>query len=349
MVKLRDFDYQLPLALIAQKPHNPRDQAGLLKLDRKSGEIVHSRFDQIGEFLSAGDVLVINNSQVFKARLKGFKKDSGGQIEVFLHQEKRPGEWECLIKGRARLGSEVILSTELTAHLIKDQGDGTWLVRFNLTASRFWQVVDRIGQTPLPPYIQPDEKKKDEKRYQTVYANARRKGSVAAPTAGLHFTKRLLNQLESRGIIIVSLTLHVGLGTFVGVKNEDITKHQMHYEDYFISSKSLKIILQAKREKRRIIAVGTTSCRVLETVALNMETKNFLENNLYQGSTNIFIYPDYRFILVDALITNFHLPKSTLLMLVSAFAGLNNIQKAYQEAIIKQYRFYSYGDAMLII
>lgn len=349
MMRLEDFNYDLAKELIAQKPHSPRDQARLLKLDRKSGKIIHSRFDKLFNFLKAGDLLVINNSQVFPARLSGSKKDSGGKVEVFLHQEKSPGEWECLIKGKVKPNLEIRLSKKLSAVLIRDQGDGTWLLKFNLKADDFWQEVNQIGQVPLPPYIKPDEKKKNEARYQTVYADSSKRGSVAAPTAGLHFTKRLLRQLESQGIIIAPLTLHVGLGTFATVKSDDITKHQMHREEFFISSDSLKLILEAKKTGNRIIAVGTTSCRVLESLAADLKNKDFSFDRAYQGATDIFIYPAYNFLLVDAILTNFHLPKSTLLMLISAFAGSENIKKAYQEAISERYSFYSYGDAMLII
>lgn len=349
MMSLKKFDYILPQTLIAQKPHNPRDQARLLKLDRRSGEIIHSRFDKIFDFLKAGDVLVVNNSQVFPARLNGFKKDSGGKVEVFLHQERSPGIWECLLKGKVKLGLKIVLSEALEAELLKDQEDGTWLVKFNLKAKEFWRVVDKIGQVPLPPYIQPGDVKKNKERYQTVYADSNKKGSVAAPTAGLHFTKRLLRHLVSKGVIIIPLTLHVGLGTFTSVKSEDISQHKMHSEDFFISASSLHIIMLAKKEKRRVVAIGTTTCRVLESLAPEFQNKNFSKTKARQGSTNIFIYPGYKFLMVDALLTNFHLPKSTLLMLVSAFAGSKNIKKAYQNAINSGYKFYSYGDAMLII
>lgn len=348
-MKLEDFNYQLPSSYIAQKPHNPRDQARLLKLDRYSGAIIHTRFDHIFDYLKAGDVLVINNSQVFPARLIGFKKESGGRIEVFLHQERSPGVWECLIKGKLRPGVVVAIGMKLKAELVKDQGDGTVLVKFNLKGQEFWREVESIGQVPLPPYIRADEKKKNQERYQTVYADIEQKGSVAAPTAGLHFTKRLLTNLESKGIEIVPVSLHVGLGTFAGVKTEDITKHPMHHEAFSVSPSSLKAIILAKKEQRRIIAVGTTSCRVLESLAPELNRANFSSHKTYRASTNIFIYPGYRFQLVDALITNFHLPKSTLLMLVSALAGSDSIKNAYEIAIAEHYRFYSYGDAMIII
>lgn len=348
MLSLEDFNFNLPANLIAQKPHNPRDQARLLVLNKDNGEINHSRFDKILEFLKAGDVLVINNSKVFPARLLGYKKNSGGKIEVFLHQERKDGLWECLIKGKTKVGLEVELSKKLSAKLIADQHDGTWLLKFNLSAKQFWQEIDNIGQVPLPPYIRPDSKQKNRLRYQTIYADEKKRGSVAAPTAGLHFSTRLLSKLKKQGVIIIPLTLHVGLGTFLGVKENDIRKHKMHSEDFYVSLDSLNHIFQAKQEGRRIIAVGTTSCRVLESLAQDLNKKKFIANTDYQGSTNIFIYPGYKFLLVDALITNFHLPKSTLLMLVSSLTAPEYIKKAYQIAIKNRYSFYSYGDAMLI-
>lgn len=348
MLSLGDFDFNLPDNLIAQKPHNPRDQARLLILNRDNGDVCHSRFDKISDFLTAGDVLVINNSKVFPARLLGCKKNSGGKIEVFLHQEKEGGLWECLIKGKTKLGLELELSKKLSAKLVKDQNDGTWLLKFNLLGRQFWQEVDKIGQVPLPPYIQPDSKQKNSLRYQTIYADEKKRGSVAAPTAGLHFSNRLLNNLKNKGIIIVPVTLHVGLGTFLGVKEKDIRKHKMHSEDFYVSLDSLNKIFKAKQDGNKVVAVGTTSCRVLESLAQDLNQKKFIANIDYQGSTNIFIYPGYKFLLVDALITNFHLPKSTLLMLVSSFTDPEYIKKAYQVAIENRYNFYSYGDAMLI-
>lgn len=347
MLRLQDFDYLLPKELIAQKPHQPRDQSRLLLLNRQNGFIEHKRFDDLVEILKPGDVLVINDSKVFPARLLGTKKKSGGKVEVFLHKERADKLWECLVRGKVRLGLVIEFSPKLAATLIKDQKDGTWLVSFNLSASKLWPELNRIGKVPLPPYITPDSKKKDKLRYQTVFAE--NNGSVAAPTAGLHFSQRLLDKLKKIGVVIIPLTLHVGLGTFSPVKENDIKKHKMHSEEFFLSLNSLKDILKAKKEKRRIFAVGTTTCRVLESLARDLQNGKFIPDRDYQGETDIFIYPGYEFKLIDALITNFHLPKSTLLMLISAFAGSSSVKKAYQEAVNKRYRFYSYGDAMLII
>ncbi|MDX9778694.1 MAG: tRNA preQ1(34) S-adenosylmethionine ribosyltransferase-isomerase QueA [Patescibacteria group bacterium] len=345
---LTDFDYNLPSELIAQKPCSPRDHSRLFVINRKTKKFQHKNFYQLDKFLKKGDVLVINNSQVFPARLIGHKT-SGGKIEVFLHQVKEDNIWECLVRGKVKTGLKISFNNKLTAELLSDQGDGTWLVSFNLKAKEFWHQLEKIGQIPLPPYIQPDIKSKNRRRYQTVYADSKQRGSVAAPTAGLHFTERLLQKLSRQGVKIVPLTLHVGLGTFASVKTQDIRKHQMHEESFFLSLSSLETILKAKKLGNRVIAVGTTSCRVLESLGQDLATLKFNGIGPYFGSTKIFLYPGKKFLMVDALITNFHLPKSTLLMLVSAFAGTELIKKAYQEAIKEAYRFYSYGDAMLIL
>lgn len=349
MLSLTDFDYTLPRALIAQVPVKPRDHARLLCLDRADGSLEHSRFDRLTEHLRAGDVLVVNNSQVFPARLLGSKTDTGGKVEIFLHQPILSNRWECLIGGRVRSGLVVTLGGGLTATLVTDQGDGTWLVDFNLTGKKFWQVLDKIGHVPLPPYIKPSHKQVlDNTRYQTVYADVKHKGSVAAPTAGLHFTKRLLAKLQAQGVEIVTVTLHVGLGTFAAVKTEDIKAHNMHAEFATISTASARSLARAKAEHRRLIAVGTTSCRVLESYGQAIKAGRLALGQAYQEWTDIFIYPGYDFQLTDGLITNFHLPKSSLLMLVSAFAGYNQVRAAYQVAMAEHYRFYSYGDAMFI-
>lgn len=349
MLSLSEFDYQLPQELIAQKPAKPRDHARLLCLNRENGVISQRRFDQLGEILHAGDVLVINDSRVFPARLLGKKEGTGGQVEIFLHKNLSDRRWECLIGGRAHPGLTIILGAGLTAKLEKDQGDGTWLVMFNQSGVKFWHILERIGRMPLPPYIVPDKSQRlDRERYQTVYAETNHTGSVAAPTAGLHFTKRLLTRLRAQGIKIVPVTLHVGLGTFAAVKEKDITQHQMHSELASISRRSAQALAKAKREGRRVIAVGTTSCRTLEAYGQAIKKGRLAWGEAYQDWTDIFIYPGYQFQLVDALITNFHLPKSSLLMLVSAFAGVEPIKRAYRTAIAAQYRFYSYGDAMFI-
>jgi S-adenosylmethionine:tRNA ribosyltransferase-isomerase len=350
MSSLKDFNYFLPQELIAQQPVRPRDHARLLKIDRASGAIEHSRFDKLMDFLKAGDVLVINNSKVFPARLSGFKEKSGGKVEVLLHQMKEENVWECLLKGKPKLGAVIKFKYALVATLIKIQTDGTYLLRFNFQGDKFWQIINRLGEMPLPPYIEPDHKKKNNRsRYQTVYANDGQLGSVAAPTAGLHFTKRMLKKLKDQGVVIVPITLHVGLGTFAAVREENIAQHKMHQESFFISSLTVKEIRLAKKEGRRLIAVGTTACRTLESFAQVGAIHNWPIDKDYYGSTKLFIYPGYKFLLIDALITNFHLPQSTLLMLVAAFTGLPAIKKAYQVAIQERYRFYSYGDAMIIL
>jgi len=335
MLSLKEFDYQLPRALIAQEPAKPRDHARLLCLRRQD--------------LKAGDLLVINDSRVFPARLIGQKESSGGRVEIFLHQIADDNNWECLVGGRVHAGLVVIFDQGLEARLLQDKGDGTWLVNFNQSGQKFWRSLEKIGQMPLPPYIAPGASQKiDRLRYQTVYADIKQNGSVAAPTAGLHFTKRLLDQLQSRGVKVVPVTLHVGLGTFASVKTEDIRKHQIHSEYISISKKSAQALAKAKKSGHRIVAVGTTSCRVLESYGQEIKKGSLSWGEAYQGWTKIYIYPGYQFQLVDALVTNFHLPKSSLLMLIAAFAGLNPVKVAYREAIAAQYRFYSYGDAMFI-
>lgn len=350
MFGLKDFNYSLPQELIAQKPVRPRDHSRLLKINRVSGAIEHSRFDKLTDFLKTGDVLVINNSKVFPARLRGVKEKSGGRVEVLLHQMKAEDTWECLLKGKPKLGTVIKFKNSLTATLVKIQEDGTAWLRFNFKGEKFWRIINRLGEMPLPPYIQPDNKKKNnQSRYQTVYANNGQLGSVAAPTAGLHFTKRMLKKLKDKGVIVVPITLHVGLGTFATVREEDIRQHKMHQESFFVSSSAIKKIRQAKRAGQRLIAVGTTSCRTLESMAQTGVINDWPENKDYYGSTKLFIYPGYKFLLIDALITNFHLPQSTLLMLVAAFTSLSATKRAYQIAVQEKYRFYSYGDAMIIL
>jgi len=339
---LKDFDYNLPQQLIAQQPIKPRDHSRLLFLDKRKGEIEHSYFYNIIDKLNAGDVLVLNNSKVFPARLLGWKKETKGSIEIFLHHHLKKNTWECLLKGKIKMGMVVEFNQGLEGRVIEDNNDGTWQVEFNYGKKKFWEVVNRIGLVPLPPYIKRDKKDpKDKIRYQTVFANAKKTGSVAAPTAGLHFTDKLLEKAKTKGVKILEVTLHVGLGTFAPVKTEKIGEHKMHSEWLEVNKSVVQELKKAKKGKRRIIAVGTTSCRTLESIDLKKE-----ERQLF--STNIFIYPGYKFKVIDALITNFHLPKSTLLMLVSALASKKHIEKAYQEAIEHNYRFFSYGDAMFI-
>lgn len=342
-MKLSDFDYNLPKELIAQKPIRPRDHSRLLVLDRKTGEIEHYKFYEIEEFLKKGDVLVLNNSKVIPARLLGKKKETGGKIEVLLLRKISPCIWKTLLGGKGRKeGLEIEFEGKLSGKIIKKLPQGIWHIKFNFKNRKFEKILDKIGEAPVPPYIKiKDQKSKVKNFYQTVYAKY--KGSVAAPTAGFHFTERLMNRLKKKGVQFEYVTLHVGYGTFQPVKEEQIEKHKMHSEYFSITKEVVKRLNKAKKEKRRIIAVGTTSCRVLESAL-----KPYNHKVILHGKTNLFIYPGYKFKFTDALITNFHLPKSTLLMLVSAFAGKNLIKKVYKEAIKKKYRFYSFGDAMMI-
>ncbi|OQA04598.1 MAG: S-adenosylmethionine:tRNA ribosyltransferase-isomerase [bacterium ADurb.Bin400] len=352
-MQLSDIDYHLPPELIADRAIEPRDQARLLVLDRQTGQIMHRRFSDIAEHLTPGDVLVMNNSKVIPARLIGRKEMTGGQVELLLEYEVEPGLWRVIGK-KITQANRIIFDDSPLEAAVEDKRAGHYLVRFNMIGAHFMKEIDRIGQVPLPPYIvrkrresatglvQPSEHDKD--NYQTVYAST--PGSVAAPTAGLHFTERLLLDLKQKNIETVFLTLHVGYGTFAPIK-DSIDQHVMHSEFYHVDASSLNTILRAKEAGRRIIAVGTTTTRVLEHLFAEMD-KNPHAFAL-QGWTNIFITPGYNFKCIDGLITNFHLPKSTLLLLVSALAGHSNIMRAYKEAISKQYRFYSYGDAMLII
>lgn len=355
-MNLDDFNYELPKALIAQEPVKPRDYSRLLIYSRSSKKIEHKRFYDLPDYLGESDVLFINNSKVFNARLAG-KKESGGRVEIFLLKtiKKDINIWECLIGGRVKIGMTLNLNQGIKAEILK-KNEGSFFLKFNLNYSVFVKKLEEIGGTPLPPYIKRVEKVDgDVLNYQTVYANNEKVGSSAAPTAGLHFNEGVLEKIKNKGVEIVEATLHVGLGTFLPVKTENVLEHKMHSEDVEISSSAINKIVKAKNNKKRIIAVGTTSCRILESLSdfldYNCKENEFLE---YKGqslkfSTDIFIYPGYDFKIMDALITNFHLPKSSLLLLVSAFAGRENILEAYNKAIAENYRFFSYGDAMFIV
>ncbi len=348
--KTADFSYYLPPELIAQEPVKPRDHSRLLVLFKNRGTSEHQRFFEIVDYLQAGDILVLNNSKVFPARLHGHKRDSGGAVEIFLHQKIADNSWECLVRGRLKTGQIVDLSAKLFAVVGADNQDGTRNVVFNLTGSAFFKEINRIGEVPLPPYIKnPRGEKQDKVSYQTVFAASGKDGSAAAPTAGLHFTTRLLKKIEAKGVKVRFITLHVGLGTFAPVKTEYITDHKMHSESVEIKAEVWEEILAAKQSGKRVVAVGTTSCRSLEAAATLFGDKIQKSATDLFFRTNIFIYPGYTFKIVDALVTNFHLPESTLLMLVSALAGKDNILRVYNEAISQNYRFFSYGDAMLII
>lgn len=341
-MKLQDFDYDLPEELIAQEPVESRDQSRLLVLHKDSGLTEHRRFPDCIEYMSRGDVLVVNNTRVIPARLYGTKKDTGARIEVVLLKRNDLNTWETLVKPgrRVRPGTFIDFGGgELTAETIDVTEAGGRILRFRYRGV-FEEVLNRLGQVPLPPYVK--KKLRDRERYQTVYAKI--PGSSAAPTAGLHFTPELLEAVKEKGIEVVELVLHVGLGTFRPVKSEDITRHKMHSEYYEISAETAETINRVRRDGGRIIAVGTTSTRVLETAADDNGAVKPCS-----GWTDIFIYPGYSFKAVDVLVTNFHLPRSTLLMLVSAFAGLDKIMEAYHQAVREKYRFFSFGDAMLIL
>lgn len=363
-MKLKNFDYNLPRDLIAQKPVKPRDQSRLLLLDKKTGEIKHKYFYNIINYLKKGDILVLNNSKVFPARLIGRKKLTGGKIEVFLLRKNPPrplyqggSVWNCLLGGRGRKeGLEIKFNPEssgLECKVIKNNNNGIWEIKFNKSGKELMKIVEKIGLTPLPPYIKRAGKNQiDKKDYQTVYADDKKVGSVAAPTAGFHFTLDLIRKLKAKGVQFEYITLHIGLGTFVPVKVDNITKHKMQAEWVEVKKDVIEEIVKAKEEGRRIVAVGTTSVRALETIFQDKRGSPPLKGveplNGFRGWTDIFIYPPYKFRVVDAIITNFHLPKSTLLMLVSAFASKKNIDKVYKQAMKKKYRFFSYGDAMFI-
>jgi S-adenosylmethionine:tRNA ribosyltransferase-isomerase len=346
-MKTMEFDYLLPQELIADVPAKKRDDSRLLSLGKDSGLIVHNRFFELKKYFQKGDILVLNNSKVFPARLIG-KKETGGSAELLLNHQA-DGLWEAMGK-RVKVGQRILFEkSDLEALIVRKEAEIVY-VKFNFDGEELFKKFEKIGSIPIPPYIEAKRKKdgtnfkSDKERYQTVYA--KESGSCAAPTAGLHFTQALLAELNVMGVEILEVTLHVGLGTFAPITETDPTKHQIHEEYYQIKKEVLLKIESAKEDGRRVVSVGTTATRVLETI-FNLTEKE-RQNNL-TGWTKIFIYPSYKFKCVDGLITNFHLPASSLMLLVSAFAGKENILKAYNEAIKNKYRFYSYGDAMLII
>jgi len=340
-MKKEDFYFDLPPELIAQTPIEQRDHSRLMLLDRRTGKTEHMHFFDLPKLLRPGDCLVLNDSRVLPARLYG-KRETGGAVEVLLLVNKGNKRWECLTRpGRkAEPGTRLIFGDgELTAVVREVCEGGNRIIEFEYDGI-FLEILERLGKMPLPPYIK--EELEDSERYQTVYS--KEVGSAAAPTAGLHFTKELLKKIEDMGVTIAYLTLHVGLGTFRPVKVENIEEHQMHAEYCIVSEETAEKINEARRAGGRIIACGTTSCRTLETCS---DESGYVK--AFSGWTSIFIYPGYRFKCIDGLITNFHLPESTLIMLVSAFAGRGNILRAYEEAIRERYRFFSFGDAMIII
>ncbi len=340
-MKTSDYYYDLPKELIAQTPLEKRDTSRLLVLDRQSGEIEHKHFFEITEYLREGDCLIVNDSRVLPARIYGIKKDTGAKVEFLLLTQRSQKVWECLAGPgkKAKVGSEFTFGDGImTCKVLEVLEDGNRVVEF-FCEDNFFATLDKLGEMPLPPYI--TSKLDDKERYQTVYS--RELGSAAAPTAGLHFTEELLEKLRSQGVKIGYVTLHVGLGTFRPVKVDDVTKHKMHSEHYEIPEETAALIKETKASGGRVISVGTTSCRTIEAAA-----KEYGEVRACEGWTDIFIYPPYEFKVLDGLITNFHLPESTLIMLVSAFAGYDNIMNAYKAAVGEKYRFFSFGDAMLI-
>lgn len=340
-----DFDYILPKESIAQVPADRRDGSRLMVLDRTSGRLEHKAFPDIVSYLRPGDCLVLNDSKVIPARLFGEKAGTGARIEVLLLQRKEGERWECLVRPgrRLRTGDRILFSRapRLEAVVAGPGAEGTRYLEFSFD-EEFWSVLDRVGRIPLPPYIERDSNTEDRERYQTVYSS--KEGSVAAPTAGLHFTPGLLNAIRRKGVAIAFVTLHVGIGTFRPVKTERVEDHRMHFEEYQIPEDAAETIRQARAAGGRIVAIGTTSARTLESAA--GEDGQVPAGS---GSTGIFIYPGYRFRAVDALVTNFHLPRSTLLMLVSAFYDREAVLAAYRTAVAEGYRFFSYGDAMLLL
>ena len=339
-MKTDDFDFYLPEKLIAQTPLEERDSSRLLILDKNTGNLTHKHFKDIIDYLNKDDVLVLNDTKVMPARIIGTKEDTGAVIELLMLKEKEKDIWEVLSKPakRVKIGTIIKFSNRLSAECIDIGEEGIRLFKF-IYDGIFYEILDELGEMPLPPYIH--EKLKDKDRYNTVYA--RNLGSAAAPTAGLHFTEELLSKIKEKGVKVEYITLHVGLGTFRPVSVEDVTKHKMHSEYYEMSKDTAQVLNEAKKNNNRIISVGTTSTRTLETImSLYGEFKEC------SGWTDIFIYPGYEFKAITSLITNFHLPKSTLIMLVSALAGKENIMKAYKEAVDNEYRFFSFGDSMFI-
>ncbi len=340
-MKTSDFYYDLPEELIAQTPLAKRDNSRLLRLDRQTGAIEHRSFFDIKDYLKAGDCLVLNNTRVLPARIYGERTDTGSVVEFLLLKQRDTDVWECLAGPgkKAKIGKTFRFSDKLSLEVVDITEEGNRIVKFS-HEGEFFAVLSEVGQMPLPPYIK--EKLKDNERYQTVYS--KELGSAAAPTAGLHFTKELLKELEEMGVKIAYVTLHVGLGTFRPVKVDDVTNHKMHTEEYFVTKETANIINETKQKGGRVICVGTTACRTVESVA-----KKHGKVVECSGDTDIFIYPGFEFKCMDGLITNFHLPESTLIMLVSAFAGYENVMNAYKVAVEERYRFFSFGDAMLIL
>lgn len=339
-MKTSDFYFDLPDELIAQTPLEKRDESRLMCLNKNTGEIEHRKFNELLDFLGENDVLVLNNTRVIPARIFGEKENTGGKVEFLLLKRMEDDSWEVLVKPgkKAKPGDTIVFSDELKANILRVGDEGERIVKFEYQGV-FEEILDRVGNMPLPPYI--TERLEDKERYQTVYS--KHQGSAAAPTAGLHFTKEMLGKLKEKGVQIEFVTLHVGLGTFRPVKVDNVLEHKMHSEYYEVSSETARNLNKYKQENKRVIAVGTTSCRTLESAT---DENGMIKEG--KGWTEIFIYPGYKFRMVDSLITNFHLPESTLIMLVSSLAGKEETLKAYEEAVKEEYRFFSFGDAMFI-
>jgi len=343
--KLGDFDYPLPKKYIAQYPGDKRDQCKLMVVNKKAKTIEHKKFSNIAEYLRKNDLLILNNTKVFPARLFATKDRTDAKVEVFLLRELAQNLWEVMVRParKVRIGNKLVFTPKLMCDVIDNTVSGGRVVRFESeNQAELHDIIDRIGTSPLPPYITRDPEPSDKKRYQTVYATER--GAVAAPTAGLHFTNGLINRLKKKGIKIEYITLHIGLGTFRPVQVEDLNRHQMDSEYFEVSTKTAMAINEARKKHRKIVAVGTSTIRALETVVVS----GFMVSPK-RGWTDKFIYPPYEYKMVDSMITNFHMPKSTLMMMVTAFADINLLKKAYREAKKHDYRFLSYGDAMIII
>ena len=342
--KLGDFNYNLPKKFIAQHPEKRRDHSKLMVVNKETGKIEHRKFYNIVDYMRKNDLLVINNTKVFPARLFATKERTDAKVEVFLLRELSENLWEVMVRParKVRIGNKLVFTKDLMCDVIDNTVSGGRVVRFEYEKGDFHKIIDKIGTSPLPPYINREADKNDKKRYQTVYAAS--KGAVAAPTAGLHFTDSLIRKLKDKGVKIETITLHIGLGTFRPVQVEDLNRHQMDSEYFEVSTDTSMAINQARKRHRKIVAVGTSTVRALETIAISG-----FQVTPKRGWTDKFIYPPYEYKMVDKVVTNFHSPQSTLLMMLSAFAGRKLIKKAYLEAKKNDYRFLSYGDAMIII
>ena len=342
--KLGDFNYSLPKKFIAQHPEKRRDHSKLMIVNKDTGEIEHRKFYNIVDYMRKNDLLVVNNTKVFPARLFATKDRTDAKVEVFLLRELSENLWEVMVRParKVRIGNKLVFTKDLMCDVIDNTVSGGRVVRFEYEKGDFHKIIDKIGTSPLPPYINREADKNDKKRYQTVYAAS--KGAVAAPTAGLHFTEGLIKKLKDKGVKIETITLHIGLGTFRPVQVEDLNRHQMDSEYFEVSTDTSMAINQARKRHRKIVAVGTSTVRALETIAISG-----FQVTPKRGWTDKFIYPPYEYKMVDKVVTNFHSPQSTLLMMVSAFAGRKLIKKAYLEAKKNNYRFLSYGDAMIIV